>query len=314
MDTEKCRALLAVLEAGSLSAAAEKLDYTPSGLSRMMAALEQELGFPLLSRSHNGVQPTRACRTLLPTLRELTHWSALLEAQAADIRGVETGTIAVGCVYGAYYGWLSRCIARFCEVYPGIEVQVLQGNSSQLTRAVSEHTADFCITSFREGDFDWIPLYADPMVAWLPPEHPLAGGRTFPLAAFASIEDICRALRQLHVPKVLTSLLLLTFRYISVLLDEAAIMTDAYRLRAPGQKGVHISAWGSFLGQLLLRSMDRATALYESMELRGYHGEFHYAQGRPSSRASWPFAIGCAALIVLARLYNLPVLLGGLFA
>ena len=42
MDTEKCRALLAVLEAGSLSAAAEKLDYTPSGLSRMMAALEQE--------------------------------------------------------------------------------------------------------------------------------------------------------------------------------------------------------------------------------------------------------------------------------
>ena len=112
MDTEKCRALLAVLEAGSLSAAAEKLDYTPSGLSRMMAALEQELGFPLLSRSHSGVQPTRACRTLLPTLRELTHWSGLLDAQAAEIRGVETGTIAVGCVYGAYYGWLSRCILR----------------------------------------------------------------------------------------------------------------------------------------------------------------------------------------------------------
>ena len=122
---------------------------------------------------------------------------------------------------------------------------------------------------------------------------------SFLLAATTSIEDVCRALRQLHI---------------SVLLDEAAIMTDAYRLRAPGQKGVHISAWGSFLGQLLLRSMDRATALYESMELRGYHGEFHYAQGRPSSRASWPFAIGCAALIVLARLYNLPVLLGGLFA
>ena len=59
MDTEKCRALLAVLEAGSLSAAAEKLDYTPSGLSRMMAALEQELGFPLLSRSHSGVRDPR---------------------------------------------------------------------------------------------------------------------------------------------------------------------------------------------------------------------------------------------------------------
>ena len=63
MDTEKCRALLAVLEAGSLSAAAEKLDYTPSGLSRMMAALEQELGFPLLSRSHSRRAPAgRCCR------------------------------------------------------------------------------------------------------------------------------------------------------------------------------------------------------------------------------------------------------------
>lgn len=141
MDTEKCRALLAVLEAGSLSAAAEKLDYTPSGLSRMMAALEQELGFPLLSRSHNGVQPTRACRTLLPTLRELTHWSGLLDAQAAEIRGVETGTDRRRLpVYGAYYGWLSRCIARFCEVYPGIEVQVLQGNSSHAhARRVRAH-------------------------------------------------------------------------------------------------------------------------------------------------------------------------------
>ena len=119
-----------------------------------------------------------------------------LEAQAAEIRGVETGTIAVGCVYGAYYGWLSRCIARFCEVYPGIEVQVLQGNSSQLTRAVCEHTADFCITSFREGDFDWIPLYADPMVAWLPPEHPLAGGKTFPLAAFATEPTIATYMHQ----------------------------------------------------------------------------------------------------------------------
>ena len=136
---------------------------------------------------------------------------------------------------------------------------------------------------------------------------------SFLLMATTTIEEICRALRQLHLPKTITSLLL-TFRYIGVLLSEVSVMQEAYSLRAPGQKGVHISAWGSFLGQLLLRSMDRATALYESMELRGYHGEFHYAQGRPSSRASWPFAIGCAALIVLARLYNLPVLLGGLFA
>ena len=101
---------------------------------------------------------------------------------------------------------------------------------------------------------------------------------SFILIATTTIEEICYALRQLHVPKILTSLLLLTYRYISLLLEQVGIMTEAYHLRAPGQKGIHISAWGSFLGQLLLRTMDRAEALYESMELRGFHGEFYYAE------------------------------------
>ncbi len=136
---------------------------------------------------------------------------------------------------------------------------------------------------------------------------------SFLLVATTSIEEICRALRQLHLPKLLTSLLLLTFRYISVLLEEVAIMTEAYHLRAPGQKGIHISAWGSFLGQLLLRSMDRAEALYESMELRGFYGEFYYAEGKASNRFSWLGTCVCAALIMLTRLYNIPALVGSMF-
>lgn len=136
---------------------------------------------------------------------------------------------------------------------------------------------------------------------------------SFLLVATTSIEEICRALRRLHFPKMLTSLLLLTFRYISVLLEEVAVMTEAYHLRAPGQKGLHISAWGSFLGQLLLRSMDRADALYESMELRGFCGEFYYAKGKASGRCSWLGACVCAALILLTRLYNIPALLGSMF-
>ena len=66
MDTDKCTALLCVLESGSITAAAEKLGYTVSGISRMMAALEAESGFPLLLRSKNGVVPTEDCRRMLP--------------------------------------------------------------------------------------------------------------------------------------------------------------------------------------------------------------------------------------------------------
>ena len=49
-------------------------------------------------------------------------------------------------------------------------------------------------------------------------------------------------------------------------------MWQAYTLRAPGQRGIRVEAWGSFAGMLLLRSMDRAGAVYQSMLLRGFDG------------------------------------------
>lgn len=100
---------------------------------------------------------------------------------------------------------------------------------------------------------------------------------SFWLVATTKIDSLCAGLRKVHVPSMLVTLLLLTYRYVGVMTEELAIMTEAYSLRAPGQKGIHISAWGSFLGQLLLRSMDRAQELYSSMMLRGYHSHFHYA-------------------------------------
>ncbi len=62
------------------------------------------------------------------------------------------------------------------------------------------------------------------------------------------------------------------------MMEEVSVMTLAYKLRAPDQKGIHISAWGSFIGQLLLRSMDRAEELYIAMKMRGFNGEFIYSE------------------------------------
>ena len=119
---------------------------------------------------------------------------------------------------------------------------------------------------------------------------------SFILVASTPFDSICASLRKFHVPGMLVTLLLLTYRYAGVLTEELSLMTQAYQLRAPGQKGIHISAWGSFLGQLLLRSMDRAKELYESMQLRGYHHHFHYAPSRA-------FEIKDAAWLLLSLLF-----------
>ncbi len=73
METEKYRALMCAIETGSLTAAAERLQYTPSGISRMVSALEEETGFPLLLREHGGVRPTAECTRMLGAFRALLY-------------------------------------------------------------------------------------------------------------------------------------------------------------------------------------------------------------------------------------------------
>lgn len=96
------------------------------------------------------------------------------------------------------------------------------------------------------------------------------------LIATTSIEKLCYAFGMLHLPRAIITQILLTYRYITVLLAEAGRITQAYALRAPHQKGVHFKVWGSLTGQMLLRSMDRANEVYESMLLRGYQGDYGY--------------------------------------
>jgi len=116
------------------------------------------------------------------------------------------------------------------------------------------------------------------------------------------MEDLCYALRKLHVPKTFVTILMLVYRYIIVLLKELERMTDAYALRAPGQKGVHYKAWGTMVGQLLLRSMDRAQTVYDSMRLRGYCGEFYLRCKKTAGMGDYLYGIGWSAALLAVRI------------
>lgn len=134
------------------------------------------------------------------------------------------------------------------------------------------------------------------------------------LISTTSIEKLCYAFRLLHVPRMLVNQILLSYRYVTLLMEEVNRTTQAYALRAPKQKGVHRKAWGSLVGQLLLRSMDRAGTVYESMTLRGYNGEFRYWE--QTVRMRWQdvvyLLIWCGILMVF-RWIPVMVLAGNLF-
>ncbi len=122
------------------------------------------------------------------------------------------------------------------------------------------------------------------------------------LMVTTSMEDICYALRKLHIPKMFVTILMLVYRYIIVSLKEMERMTDAYMLRAPGQKGISYKAWGTFVGQLLLRSMDRAQTVYDSMRLRGYNGEFYLRCKKHAGGSDYLYVVAWSAVLLCIRM------------
>ncbi len=133
------------------------------------------------------------------------------------------------------------------------------------------------------------------------------------LIATTSIEEICYAFQCLHFPKTLIVIILLIYRYISLLLTEASKVTTAYRLRAPGQKGIHYTVWGPLVGQMLLRSMDRAQAVYDAMSLRGFRGEF-VLRKKAGRRVADVFYLAIwVAVFAIIRNTDVITWIGGLF-
>lgn len=126
------------------------------------------------------------------------------------------------------------------------------------------------------------------------------------LIVTTTIEKICYAMDKIHIPKIFITQILFIYRYVTVLLNEVRKITEAYSLRAPNQKGINYKVWGSLVGQLLLRSIDRAENIYESMCLRGYSGKFYYSYSIKYNAKDYLYFI--IWLVIFGTMRFLPIL------
>lgn len=185
MKTENLEALLLTIEKGSISAAAEMLNYTPSAVSREIRSLEKELEMPLLTRSKAGVSVTQAGALLLPEIRRLVRDAHMLRENALQIEEGISGTVRLGVCYPAFYPWVSMVMAEYRAQYPGMRYIVKNGFSSALMEQVRQQEIDFCLISRVDDTCGWIPLLEDELVAILPPDHPFADRERVPITLLA---------------------------------------------------------------------------------------------------------------------------------
>lgn len=133
------------------------------------------------------------------------------------------------------------------------------------------------------------------------------------LIATTTIDKICYSMDKMHLPKIFITEVLFIYRYVTVLIKEASKIIEAYSLRAPNQKGINYKAWGSLLGQLLLRSIDKAENIYESMSLRGYSGNFYYSYNIKYNKKDYIYFIIWLVLFITMRFLPILQIVGNIF-
>ncbi len=121
------------------------------------------------------------------------------------------------------------------------------------------------------------------------------------LIATTRLPMIAEALGGLRFPKALVVQLLLLYRYLFVLMDEAGRMRRARALRA-GTRKISLRDAAGMLSSLLLRTVDRSEAVWHAMLARGFAGEI-----RSPNRLHWHLADTLFLALVAAACTTLRV-------
>ncbi len=184
MNIQKYMAFVETVESGSFTRAAQKLDYSQSGISRMIHDLETEWGISLLERGHSGVRLTSDGLKLLPYAKRVCDEFQNLQTQVDELKGMEAGLIRIGTFSSVATHWLPNIIKKFQEDYPNIDYELLLGDYTEIESWITEGRVDCGFLKLPTlPEFEAIFLEDDQLMAVLPEHHPLAGCSKFPVGA-----------------------------------------------------------------------------------------------------------------------------------
>lgn len=187
MSVSKYEIFLKVVELGSVTRAAEQLDYTQSGVSHAISGMEEEFGFPLLIRRRSGVQLTPDGEQILPAIQNIVNSREQLHQIVSAIHGLNAGTVRIGAFTSVAVHWLPGMIKGFQALYPNVEFRLLNGDYYDVEQWLNSGSIDLGFVNLPSPqEHPCIPLLEDRLLAVLPLDHPLASEERFPLQALAT--------------------------------------------------------------------------------------------------------------------------------
>jgi len=182
LDANGLSLVVAIAQAGSLTAAAHAIGITQPALSKQLQRLESQLGVALFQRGTRGVTPTAYGASLLPRARGVQ--AQLRQAVEAidQLRGRREGHVTVALSHLATLMLLPEVMRRFRSQWPDVQVRITPPAFPDQLAGLREGAPDFAVVPRPAqplaGDLIATPLHTTTVVAVARPDHPLARART----------------------------------------------------------------------------------------------------------------------------------------
>ena len=187
---QKYQALVETVRAGSISAAARRLSYSQSGVSRMIADLERDWGICLLERGRKGVRLTADGQQVMPFVEAVCEDQRRLRERVAEVVGAQTGLIVIGTFSSVATHLIPPAIERFTREHPGIEYELRMGDYSEIESWVADGLVDFGFLPYppqeTREDLAREVVATDELMAVVPQGHELAAREAISLDELAA--------------------------------------------------------------------------------------------------------------------------------
>ncbi len=211
-DLRRLRSLCAIADHGSLTAAADALTFTQPAVSQHLAALEAEVGAPLVTRSRGGAELTEAGRLLVEHARAALDRLALAEVQVSDLVAAEQRRVRLAANSSSLTRLVPLAVAELRRHLPDAAVTIREAGPPAALEALRHGDVDVAVLFRRVGadqpaDVEERLLLEEAMYAVVPRAHPLADEAEVELAGLRDdpwiqgpsatspglIRELCRA-------------------------------------------------------------------------------------------------------------------------
>lgn len=175
-DPITLRLFVAVCEEGNIARAAEREAIVASAVSKRIAAIEAEIGAPLLVRGRRGIEPTAAGQVLLRQAREVLRTMERLHAELSDFATGVQGSVSVVAAPSVLAEKLADDIGAFMATHPAVRVSLDERVSPDIVRAVREGSADVGVLwdATDVSDLHVTPYRTDQLCVAMHPAHKMA--------------------------------------------------------------------------------------------------------------------------------------------